>query len=414
MKAIILSASTGGGHMRAANAVQKYLERNGIDVRVVDAIEYISPILNRTITEGYEYIATKTPNIYKAMYKSSNNKAVTQIIAAVNSIISKRLVPLIQDYEPDILITTHPFSTEMASRLKEIGKINTPIMCIMTDYAPHRTWINSSVDAYVVSNDGMVEQMVNMGAPSSRIYPFGIPIEDVFYEKRDKGIILKQMGLDPRLPTILIMAGSFGVTNILKIYREILEIDLKFQIIVITGKNRRLYQAIEEVVYGKKVRKNKVLSSLSKYVSHLSSWRYIVKRRKNLPPSQTEVSKRHKKDTRILYFTGEVDKYMQAADLIITKPGGLTITEALACNLPMAVFDAIPGQEEENADFLVANNMAIKLGKSKEGINEIKQLLKSSYRLKAMRFSCRTFDKSDSLNNILKLLNQLCKLQPIE
>lgn len=411
LKVMILSASTGGGHMRASNAIKGYLDNIGDEVVVLDTIEYINPILNKTINESYEYLARKKPNLYRVLYKSGNNKKVAQAIATVNTLISKKLVPLIVNYKPDIVIVTHPFSAEMVSKLKKMGKIDVKILCIITDYAPHRVWINDNVDAYVVSDEKMIKKMYNMGVPYWRVYPFGIPIEDVFYTKRDKSIILKEMGLNPGLPTILIMAGSFGVENILDIYKNILKIPIEFQIIVITGKNKSLYESIEHLVYGNKnKRTNRVLQSLSAYVSNLKTLKFVRRGGKSnsCKEKYSDFEILHKNKTRILYFTSEVDKYMQTADLIITKPGGLTITEALACNLPMAIFDAIPGQEEENADFLVSNNMAIKLYKGDEGANQIKQLLENVGTLESMKLSCETFDKSNSLRNIRSLMQQMC------
>jgi UDP-N-acetylglucosamine:LPS N-acetylglucosamine transferase len=411
VKIIILSATTGGGHMSAANAIKNYLSDFASDVIVLDTIEYINPILNKTITEGYEYLAKKRPSIYKVMYKTANKEKIMKAITKVNSLISKKLIPLMNEYNPDVIITTHPFSTEMVSRLKGSGKINAPIVCIMTDYAPHRTWINDNVDAYVVANDEMIKSMYSMGVPYWKVYPYGIPIDEGFYERKDKKIVLREMGLNPNLPTLLIMAGSFGVKNILEIYKEILEICIDFQIIVITGRNEQLYDSIDRVVHGEKEKKETAFETVCRfgYLLKLSFSKLYGKNKNENISGSKKFRDIHKKNTRIIYFTKEVDKYMQAADLIITKPGGLTITEALACNIPMAIFDAIPGQEDENADFLVNKNMAIRLEKGEKGAAAVKELLECGGKLELMKLSCRTFDKSDSLRKIRLLLERICK-----
>ena len=111
--------------------------------------------------------------------------------------------------------------------------------------------------------------------------------------------------------------------------------------------------------------------------------------------------------TRLLYFTDEVEKYMHAADLLVTKPGGLTVSEALACNLPMAVFDAIPGQEEDNANFLLTHDMCVRVQKDGDFAGEISALLQEKQRLSAMRENCREFDKSQSIPNLLALIERL-------
>ncbi len=403
MKAIILSASTGGGHISAANAIKEYLNSKGASSDVIDALEYINPLLNKTVTEIYEYLATRQPAIWKMMYKSSNNKAVNRLVLGTNSLISKKLLPLITDCNPDVIITTHPFTTEMISKLKTLNKVNVPLVCVMTDYAPHRTWINSGVDAYIVADENMITPMIQMGVKSNKIYPFGIPVDDAFFQKHDKKETMKEMGINSTIPVILIMAGSCGFANVGKIYRKLESIETDFQIIIITGKNKKLYQKMKDLVEKKETKnKSKILSKISEKTPNLKHLKFI-KKIKNRDKEDIKYSKK----TKVIYFTNEVDKYMWISNLIITKPGGLTVSEALACNLPMALFDAIPGQEEENADFLVSNNMAVKLESDKNITETIKNLLLNPQKLDSMKYSCENFDKSNSLKNIYNLIKNL-------
>lgn len=368
MNILILSASTGGGHMRASKAIQSYMmqQDKNIKVEIVDTLKYINPILNKTVTSGYVCLATKTPKLYGKLYYLSNKEhRVKNFVSRVNSIFSNKLLPLIYEYKPDIIITTHPFSTEMVSKLKEKNIIDIPLLCVMTDYAPHKTWIGSDVDAYIVANDDMINEMVELGVDKKNIYSFGIPIDEVFFQEKDKKAVLEELGLNPELPTILMMAGSFGVTNVFKIYQNIINIDIDIQIIVITGRNQKLYDNFNEIVgsEGKK--------------------------------------------TKLIYFTDEVNKYMQASDIIITKPGGLTVTESIACNIPMAIFNAIPGQEEENAEFLVKHNMATRIGDKNSCAEVIVDLLSDRSKLDNMKKACKSFDKNNSSKNILILINDL-------
>ena len=182
---------------------------------------------------------------------------------------------------------------------------------------------------------------------------------------------LRDLRLDPGLPTVLFMAGSFGVANIIKLYRELADTDVKMQIIVITGRNQQLYEAFERELAGGE----------------------------RLP-------------TRIIYFTDEVEKYMHASDLLVTKPGGLTVSEALACNLPMAVFDAIPGQEEDNANFLKVHDMGVRLEKDGDFAGQISALLSEKEKLREMRENCQHFDKSQSIPNLLALIEDLVEEKP--
>ncbi|MDU2290190.1 MAG: glycosyltransferase [Clostridium celatum] len=368
MNILILSASTGGGHMRASKAIEGYMtpKNKDINVKIVDSLLYISPILNKTVTSGYVYLATKTPRLYGKLYDLTNkDHKLANFVTRLNNIFANKLLPLIDDFKPDVIITTHPFPTEMVSRLKSKREINIPLICIMTDYAPHKAWINDKVDAYIVANDDMVAKMASEGVDARCIYPYGIPVDEVFFEEKEKQLVIEELGLNKNLPTILMMAGSFGVSNVFEVYENIIDIDLDFQIILVTGRNQKLYKHFEEVIG-------------------------------NSP-----------KKTKLIYFTDEINKFMQASDIIITKPGGLTVTEALACNIPMAVFDAIPGQEEENAEFLLKHNMAVRIKDGNSCREAIVELLKDGEKLEDMKEACKSFDKNDSTKNIFLLINEL-------
>lgn len=385
MKILILTAATGGGHLRASSALKSYIleTQEDCEVEIVDTLKYISPLLDKTVTEGYEAMAKRTPKLFGSLYKSTNrDKSKTTYFFC--NIFRKYLMPLVEEFRPDAIISTHPFATEMISLLKEDGKITAPLICVMTDYGPHRAWIHPYVDSYIVSNEGMVDTMAKMGAPREKIHPYGIPVEESFYEKMDRAEVLRQLGLSPDKPTVLIMAGSFGVSNILRIYNNIIKVNLDFQIIVITGKNERLYEAF-----------NKLILRNS--------------RQKPLRDVSVKLKPKPSKPTKVLFFTNEVHKYMQISDLIITKPGGLTVSEALACNLPMAIFDAIPGPETENAEFLIDNNMAVKIQKGSACSETIYDLLSNQERLEEMRRSCSAFDKSSSGPKIVNEIQKLVK-----
>ena len=368
VKLLILTAATGGGHVRASRAIQTYISEHsaGSKVVVVDALKSISSVLDKTVCDGYHFLATKTPKVFGQLYRRTNaDSLLSNLVSRFSGVFSLKLIPLLEEEQPDVIISTHPFATEMISHLKRAGAVTAPLICLMTDYGPHRAWIADRVDAYVVANGDMISEMEAMGVPKEKIYPFGIPVENVFFSAGDRPAFLQKIGLDPEKPTILIMAGSFGVTNILNIYRQIVRLDLSFQIIAITGRNEKLYEEFAKLI----------------------------------PESS--------KPTKLVFFTDEVENYMHAADLLITKPGGLTVSEALACGIPLAVFDAIPGQEEDNANFLLTHNMAVKLENGEDCGETIRSLLADSRKLNEMRSSCKGFDKSRSAENILRLIQEL-------
>ena len=168
MKILILSAATGGGHLRAAQAVQTCLRENEPQwrVEVVDALKCVGSLLDKTCCDGYRFLATKTPKVFGQLYRATNEESVLNtLMTHFSGLLGLRLLPMLREQAPDLILSTHPFATEMISHLKEKGLVQAPLICLMTDYGPHRAWIARQVDAYVVSNEDMVPEMVEMGAP---------------------------------------------------------------------------------------------------------------------------------------------------------------------------------------------------------------------------------------------------------
>lgn len=398
MKILILSATTGGGHMSAANALKNYITNvdSTAEVNIIDTIQVVSPTLNKAVTGGYVYLATKTPKMYGGIYKISDketslNKAVTMATTQ----IGKKLLPILEKYCPDVIITTHAFSSEIASILKGDGDIDVPVVSIITDFAPHKTYINDSVDAYIVSSIEMVEDMVERGVPREKLYPFGIPVKQEFYKEIPRREMLIEEGLDPDLKTVLIMAGSFGVTDVLKIYHNIVNAKPDFQIILITGRNEKLYETFDRYL-SKTILQNALIEEYNVEQEHLLK---TVRKPRKPKPS---------KPTKLLYFTEEVPKYMHISDLIVTKPGGLTVSEAIASTLPIAAYKPIPGQEEQNVEFLTSKHMALRLIKGKECTNTITELLTDDTILEDMKTSIKQYSKGNSSAKIYDLLKKLC------
>ena len=399
MRVLLLSATTGGGHMRAAQALKDYIMSKDPDsvVEIYDTIQYVSPMLNKAVTNGYVYMATKTPRIFGGMYKSTDKKTpFTQSFEAALGVLRKKLQPGIESFNPDVVVTTHSFATEIASAVKTKENVHFPLISILTDFAVHKTYINEGVDAYILSSEEMVGQMIERGVHKDVLYPYGIPINNKFFNKIDRAKAVEDEQLDPELPTLLLMAGSFGVTDVLKVYHKIVKSTADFQIIAITGKNEKLYETFEK--YLSKIDLNNTMYELSKMYPSMKQQKSDYRNSRERKPS---------KPTRLLYYTDDVEKYMQMSDLIVTKPGGLTVTEAIATGLPMAIFKAIPGQEVQNADFLVRNGMAVKINKDKTCTDTITELLTKPEKLNAMRTAVRNHSNGNSAAKVYALMEEL-------
>ncbi|MBU5486148.1 UDP-N-acetylglucosamine--LPS N-acetylglucosamine transferase [Clostridium sp. MSJ-11] len=376
MKAIIFSVSAGAGHARAAEAVKKHIELNNPDseVIIIDTLRYINPIIDKVVIGSYLKSLKISPSIFGKLYDyTESDYGLALISAKFNEIMTFKLMPLINDFDPDIMIATHPFPTEMLSILKVKHKTEVPIVSILTDYAPHSFWIHPCIDAYIVSNSDMIDEISSKGIPKDIIYDLGIPVNPEFLVKYDKKETLREIGLSPNVKTLLIMGGSLGLGKIEEVFEDILQVDEHLQIIVITGNNKKLY------------------NDLMKYNNTIIG----------------------NKKTHIIGFTDKVNKYMQASDLLLTKPGGLTITEALICNLPMALFSPIPGQEEKNAEFLLKNNLAVYLREDNVAYI-IEGLMRQENRLKQMKENIKNFSKPKAGKGLSLLLKTLIKKNETE
>lgn len=370
MKIMILTAATGGGHISAADALEEYIRADTAhEVVTVDFLKAINWFLDRTVCDSYRFMAKRLPELFGQLYKQTNKpNHFSSLVPTLNSQFSYSLNRAIHAVEPDVILSTHPFATEMVSHLKKTGRVDARLISVITDYGLHRAWTASHVDGYAVACEDMLAPLTALGIPREKIHPFGIPVHKAFFSPPSRAETQAELGFSPDVPTVLLMAGSFGVSGIIKMYRSLAESGQALQLIIITGKNQALYDAFDEEI-------------------------------KTRPSPACRVH--------LLLFTKEVPKYMNVSDLIITKPGGLTVSEALACNLPLAVFDAIPGQEEDNALFLERHGMGVRIRKEDNLAQLLSNLLREPDKLAAMRENCRGFDKSDAAAEILALAEGL-------
>lgn len=373
MNILILTASTGGGHNTTAKALKTTIENVDpqVNVRVEEALAYCSKAYNKLICSGYLFVATKMPNFYGKMYTNSDKEsALNSLCNNVNKFEGRKLTSMFEKFKPDVIVSSHPFITAMLSELKVKGKLDVPVISILTDFAPHRTCFFPKIDAYVISNEQMISKIEKYNLVSKDVlYPLGIPIYEKFYKPIDKEKIAQDLGFSTDKPTVLLMAGSFGVKGVLKYYESFMNTDADCQCIVVTGNNKKLYKAFEEYI--------------------------------NNPENLH-------KPTKLFGFVNNVEEYMNFADLIATKPGGLTVSESLACHLPMAIYSAYPGVEESNAEFLIKNKVAIALEEDSDiAVEQLAQLVSNKETLLEMKKNCQLICKPYSALNTYKLAKQL-------
>lgn len=369
MDILILSVAVGGGHIKAGEAVKEVVEQKypGSRILIVDSLKYVNPIVDKLVVGSYLNTVKNTPQIYGKLYEmSESTNNINDFSKTVNKFLSYRIKKLIHDFKPSVIVCTHPFPLQMVVNLKKKGKIHVPLSVIMTDFVVHPLWLHDDVDAYVVAHDYMKHEMTMKGIPAHTIYPYGIPISSSFLQKKDRNSILKEFRLDNKL-TILVMGGTLGFGQIKDTFKSLVSSSKDLQIIAITGKNIKLKRQLE---------------NYSLYTN---------------------------KKIKILSYTENVSELMDISDILITKPGGMTVSEALIKELPMFIISPIPGQETGNANFLVNNGAAIRLYPNYDIEDALYQIVDNPLRIKQMKEMSRYLAKPDASKDILSLLETLAK-----
>jgi processive 1,2-diacylglycerol beta-glucosyltransferase len=321
MNVLFLTAATGGGHIKAAQALMQQMERQIPDcgTKLVDSLKYINPLVDKLVTGTYLRTIRSVPAIYGKFYDlSEKNEGITDIVKGLSGILSGKLYDLLDSYKPDAVVCVHTMPLQMLSVLKEKGLLDIPVIGVVTDYTHHSFWKLGGVDAFIVANETVRRGMVGLGIREERVHAVGIPVTECFLSKADKDVVLGSLGLE-RKPTVLLMGGSLGFGGLEHVFSSLLRLPRELQIIVATGYNGRLGNRLRSLAEGTR------------------------------------------KKVRILGYSDRIHELMDASDLLITKPGGITVSEALVKRLPLLLTTPIPGQEERNARFLVRSGAAVRL-----------------------------------------------------
>lgn len=345
MDVLILSIAAGGGHMRAAQAVRDYMARHyeNVNVEIVDWFKYVNPVVDKVVIGGYIGTLKTSPTLYGKLYDmAEKEEGISDISLTINRLLALRMEALVSKKKPKIILCTHPFPLEVVCYLKKKKKLDSYIISLLTDFSPHSFWIRDGVDYYVVHDQDLVYEMKWKGVPEDSIYPLGIPIDERFGAHYDRKEIRRSLGLLDKT-TLLLMGGSLGMGELKGVFTGLFFSSLDIQIIAVCGNNKKLKKSLEAVASSNTAR------------------------------------------SIILGYTDEVPSLMAASDLLVTKPGGLTASEAMAMGLPIVIISPIPGQEKRNARYLINSGMAVQLNRGDYLEGVLSQLLASPVRLSHMR-----------------------------
>lgn len=358
MKILILSVKTGMGHHQTGLALKNEFEKNGAACVMLDAFENVNTVLSETISKGYLFSTKLTPKMYGRIYTMAEKKQSTDpgvLQKTLSGLLSSKLMKFINTYEPDAIICTHIFAAQVISSLKQKGKINCLTLGIITDFTIHPFWEETCLDYYVTASRMLNFQLEKKGISQKRALPVGIPIHPKFSKTMPKQDARRLLGIDDG-PTVLVIMGSMGYGNIMKQLVMLDNMPGDFQILCVCGNNKRLYALVSK-----------------------RTW---------------------KKNMRVYGYVDNVDIMMDASDVIVTKPGGLTTSEFLAKGLPAIVLDPIPGQEDRNVEFLLNNGLAIKVSKTFPIDEAMYQLLLHDWHMKMLSDAARFMGKPNAAQDI--------------
>jgi processive 1,2-diacylglycerol beta-glucosyltransferase len=370
-KILLLSVSAGAGHVRAAEALRAYAQEDeDIEALHLDVMDYVPKSFRKLYADTYITLITKHPYLWGMLYQISSdakpNALMQRLRSTMERMNTRDLQKAITKFAPDAIVCTHFMPAELLMHEIENERLKVPVWVQVTDFDLHRMWVLPRMTGYFAASDEIAFRMRASGIPAENVHATGIPIMPAFATPPDREQCCAELGIDASRPVFMLMGGGAGVGKLEQVTRTLLALDGDFQLLVLTGRNADAFAA---------------LSALSaQYPGRL------------FPHG----------------FTNQVERLMACADLVITKPGGLTTSESLAMGLPMIANAPIPGQEERNADFLLEQGAALKAIDEVALTWRIQQLITQPQMLRSMATRARALGRPHAARRVLDIvLSQL-------
>ena len=374
LRILVLSASVGAGHLRAAEAVELALRQMLPDatVRNVDVLEMTNRLFKRVYGQFYLDLVNKAPHALGYFYDMldqprSPKQRSDKLRLYLEKLNLKSFLKFLNAEPWDLVINTHFLPAEIIASLRQKNQLDLPQVTATTDFETHRLWVNQPCDRYFTATPEGALYLQHWGVPAADTFVTGIPIHPVFSTPKDRNTCIAKHGLAADRPIILQLSGGFGVGPIEKIFHGLLGADRPIQLVTITGRNEKLKDQLSKI----------------------------------------KTPDRHK--VKVMGFTKEIDELMQTADLVVSKPGGLTTSEVLASGAVMVIVNPIPGQESRNSDYLLENGAAIKANNLATLGYKVNALLKDATRLDQLRANVRRIAKPRSAFDVVEKALDLLK-----
>ncbi len=345
MKILILTITAGEGHNSTAAALKAGIDKFGVECKIEDVYKLLNRALYSTVAKGYLFATKHLKKLYGDFYRlaemRSSDANSNSPMRSANSVLARMLYKYIKAYDPDAIVFTHIFAGVLLDEIKVKHGLRAKTIGIITDFRVHPYWEEALHLDYVVCADKrMSYNIYKKGFKPSQVLPLGIPVRPQFLEDIPKEDARKELGIDNKL-TVLMMGGSMGFGKLVDNVKELDGLDVDFQMIAVCGNNAKAFSDLRKM--------------------------------------------RTKKKLYVYGYANNVDVMMSAADCIVTKPGGLTVSEALTKRLPMILVNPIPGQEDRNEEFLLNNGAAIATSKSLKLDEAVWMCMTDSDRLRLIR-----------------------------
>ena len=366
---LILSVSAGAGHVRAAQALEAAARaaKPPLDVTHVDLLSLVPKDFRKLYGEQYIRIVEKSPQLWSWLYsktdRASRDSLVGRLKRGAEKLNTRKLWAEIERVAPDAILCTHFLPAELLSRARARGRKTPPVWVQVTDFDVHALWMHPHVDRYCVASDEVAFRLADRGVPRARISVTGIPVMPQFSAVLDRAACAAELGVDARRFTVLMMAGGAGVGSLDELAARLLTVPGELQLIALAGRNAELLKKLQAL------------------------------------------AKKHPGKLFPLGFTTTVERVMTAADLVVTKPGGLSVSECLAKRRPMLLVSPIPGQEERNADYLLEAGAAVKAIDGATLAYKLGRLLADPARLAAMSEAAHRIATPHAAREVIALLS---------
>jgi processive 1,2-diacylglycerol beta-glucosyltransferase len=361
----------GVGHTAAAQAVRTALRAlvPQCETETVDSYRYAASIFAKVVADGYIGMVKTMPQLYRYIYERAERAhRVPALRSWVSTFTAGNLRSLIAARKPDVVVCTHAFPCGVMSEYKRTIDPALPVMGIVTDFVVHPFWIYPNIDAYAVATPEMQAALLARGVEPSRILISGIPVDPRFGAPRlPVGELRRELDLPLNSPLVLMMAGGIGIGPLELMMRAVARVKSPVAAAVIVGRNAGLERRVRETA------------------QHLD---YPL---------------------RVYGFVENVYDFMHASDVLVSKPGGLTSSEALAAQLPMVLVNPLPGQEERNTRFLVSREAAVLAKDQRDLVRTMNDVLAFSHRLVSLRDNARALRRPDAAAQIADRLRVLAR-----